>query len=102
MWLFSGGTIAAAILSLSLSVAESVVVVVVELSSRAMPKSCDSSPESKGKWREGLLAWWIDVSIPGVNDLQGPSTVRLLAPEMHAEEGPVIEVGAEDVARSFE
>lgn len=40
--------------------------------------------------------------IAGVNDLQGPSTVRLLAPEVHAEERPVVEVGAEDVARPFE
>lgn len=37
-----------------------------------------------------------------VNDLQGPSTVCFLAPEMHAEERPVVEARAKDIPRSLE
>lgn len=40
--------------------------------------------------------------ISGVNDLQSPPTVRLLAPEVHAEERPVVEVRAKDVPRPLE
>ncbi|KAL0102202.1 hypothetical protein PUN28_018623 [Cardiocondyla obscurior] len=42
------------------------------------------------------------MSISSVNDLQSPPAVGLLAPKVYAEEGPVVEVGAEDVARSLE
>ena len=33
-----------------------------------------------------------------INDLQGPSAVRFLTPEMHAEERPVIEAGTKNIS----
>lgn len=50
----------------------------------------------------GSLAWGIDVTIPCVIDLQRPSAVRFLAPEVDAEEGPVVEARAENVSWPLE
>lgn len=44
-----------------------------------------------------ILAWRIHVAISSVIDLQGPPAIRLFTPEVHAEEGPVIETRTENV-----
>ena len=36
--------------------------------------------------------WRVHVPISCINDLQSPSTVSFFTPEVHAEEGPVVEV----------
>ena len=42
------------------------------------------------------------MAVSSVVDLQGPSAVRFLAPEVHAEEGPVVETRTENVPRPLE
>lgn len=42
------------------------------------------------------------MTIAGVDYLQVPATLRFLPPEVDAEERPVVKVGADDVAGSFE
>lgn len=44
----------------------------------------------------------IDVSIAVIVDTQRPSSLRFFAPKMNAKEGPVVEIGADDVSRSLE
>lgn len=50
----------------------------------------------------GLLAWGVNVTISCVIDLQRPSAIRFLAPEVDAEEGPVVETRAENVSWPLE
>ena len=40
--------------------------------------------------------------VAGVDDLQRPPPLRLFAPEVHAEERPVVEVGRDHVSRPLE
>jgi len=44
----------------------------------------------------------VDVPVSSVDDLQGPSALGLFAPEVDAEERPVVEVGAHDVPGPLE
>lgn len=46
--------------------------------------------------------WLVDVAVAGVDDLQRPPALGALAPEVDAEEGPVVEVGADDVSGPLE
>lgn len=46
--------------------------------------------------------WLVDVPVAGVDDLQRPPALGALSPEVDAEEGPVVEVGADDVSGPLE
>lgn len=50
----------------------------------------------------GQNARLIDAPAAAVYNLQRPTSFRLLAPEMHAEERPVVEVAFDNVTRPFE
>lgn len=50
----------------------------------------------------GEAAGLVDAAAAAVDDLQRPPALGLLAPEVHAEERPVVEVALDDVARPLE
>lgn len=47
------------------------------------------------------LTWLVHMSVSSIDDLQGPTPFHLLTPEVHTQEWPVVEVGADNISGSL-